>query len=127
RNPEVATPPEGFVTVTGPDSALLTIDSMPFGGLFNSNTPNLFFLDPDDGTLATTITAVNDDDNGSTRTFNYVMTWDHNITELEDPTEKFTNFRAFWRLEGVITAEAQPFVINNPPQVDAFTATQGAR
>ncbi len=122
---ETALPPSGFVTVSGATS-ILTIESMPFSGLYNSATPNAFFLDPDDGTLSATITADNMDDNGTTRTFNYVMTWQHIITPLEDPTGAFNNFNAHWRLEGVITADSVPFVVNNPPQVTGISASQAA-
>ncbi len=125
-NPEVATPTEGFVTVTGSSSALLTMQSLPFGGLFNSNKPNYFFLDPDEGTFAGTITQINSD-NGTTRTFNYAMTWNHLITNTEDPTGQFPGFNAFWRLEGVVTTESAPFTINNPPVIQAFNAAQDAR
>lgn len=127
RNPEVATPPSGFVTVTGTDSALLTIESMPFGGLFNSNQPNLFFLDPDEGTLATQITQINPDDDGNTRTFHYIATWNHLITEIEDPTFQFNGFNANWRLEGVVTTESSPFVVNGAPRVTAMQASQDGR
>lgn len=126
-NPEVALPPRGFVTVTSPSSALVTMESLPFGGLFNSSKPNLFFLDPDEGTFAATVTAVNNDDNGTTRTFNYSMTWNHLITDAEDPTGQFPGFDAFWRLEGVITADSTPFVVNNPPTITTRTASQDSR
>ena len=126
NNPEVASEPDGFVTVSG-STGLLTMGSLPFGGLYQSSAPNLFFLDPDEGTFNGVITQVNDDDDGTTRTFNYEMTWNHLITEIEDPTGQFVNFDAFWRLEGVIMAESTPFVINAAPRVISVKATQDDR
>jgi hypothetical protein len=123
---EDADPPSGFVTVSG-NTAIITIESLPFSGLYNSNTPNLFFLNPDPGTLQSTITQVNDDDNGTTRTFDYAMTWSHIITPAEDPTGAFVNFKAFWRLEGVITADSVPIVINNPPEISGLRVVQDGR
>jgi len=123
---EVASEPSGFVTVSG-TTALLTMESLPFGGLYESNAPNLFFLDPDEGTFNGVITQVNDDDNGTTRTFNYQMTWNHLITDIEDPTGQFVNFDAFWRLEGVITANSIEEIINNAPIVTDTNASQDDR
>ncbi|MEE9493232.1 MAG: immunoglobulin-like domain-containing protein [Gammaproteobacteria bacterium] len=123
-NPTVAEVPFGFVTQTDSDSALLTIPSLPFGGLFNFD--NLFYLPPDPGTFSGTA-SVNNDDNGTTQTFNYTMTWNHFITAIEDPTQEFTEFNAFWRLEGVITAESASFDINGTPTVGKVSASQVGR
>ena len=120
---ETASPPKGTVTLSGAGATLL-LESMPFSGLYSSSRPNRFFLDPDPGTLATVITADNNDDNGSTRTFNYLATWSHVITQAEDPTGQFINFNAFWRLEGVVTVDSNPVVVNNPPVISSVSASQ---
>ena len=120
---EDAFPPQGSVLISG-DTASLIIDSFPFGGLYSSNKPNAFFLDPDDGTLSAVITADNNDDDGTTRTFNYLMTWTHVITAEEDPTNQFTNFNAFWRLEGKLTADSNPSSLNAAPIIEQVAAIQ---
>ena len=121
-----AEPPSGFVTVSG-NTGIITIESMPFSGLYNSSNPNLFFLNPDPGTLSSVVFQINNDDDGVTRTFDYSMTWSHIITPEEDPTGAFVNFNAFWRLEGVIKADSVPFVVNEPPQVTDMRASQSDR
>ena len=120
---ESASPPSGLVSVSG-TAATLLLDSLPFGGLYSSNKPNIFFLDPDPGTLATQITADNNDDDGVTRTFNYLASWSHVITPAEDPTGQFVNFNAFWRLEGVVTVNSNSVVANKPPEISSITASQ---
>ncbi len=61
---------------------------------------------------------------GHTRTFNYVMTWSHLITDVEDPTGQFPGFNAFWRLEGVITTSSTAAITNDPPIISSTTAAQ---
>ena len=121
---EDAIPPAGVVLVSDTSTSLI-IQSFPFGGLYSSSKPNAFFLDPDEGTLSTSITADNNDDNGTTRSFNYLMTWSHFITQKEDPTGQFPTFNAFWRLEGKVTVDSVPAVVNNPPIIDQITSSQG--
>ena len=121
---ETAIPPAGVVLVSDTSTSLI-IQSFPFGGLYSSSKPNAFFLDPDEGTLSTSITADNNDDDGTTRSFNYLMTWSHFITQAEDPTGQFPTFNAFWRLEGKVTVDSNPITVNNPPIVDQIASSQG--
>ncbi len=60
-----ATPPQGVVKLIGAADAILLLDSFPFSGLFTSNQPNAFFLNPDPGTLSAEITQINNDDDGT--------------------------------------------------------------
>ena len=122
---EAATPPEGSIVVSG-TVANLVLESFPFSGLYSSDKPNAFFLDPDPGTLATQITADNNDDDGQTRTFNYFATWSHVITGAEDPTGQFVNFNAFWRLEGVVKVNSTAQTVNNPPTISSVAASQAS-
>lgn len=131
-----ANPPSGFVNVIDEQAgiAVLDIRDFPFSGLYDSNTPNEFILDPDPGTLSAVIFNFNNDDDGVTRTFNYEMSWSHRIGPgtnppspcLEDPTGSFCGNNAFFRLEGKATVSSIPVVLNSPPVVNSVTAAQGA-
>ena len=118
---ESAAPPSGFVTATG-NGGILTITSFPFGGLYNSNKANIFFLDPDEGTLSANILSDNGDN-----TFNYKMSWTHRITLTEDPKNSFVGFTSRWSTEGVVTVDPAPFVVNATPEITSTSVQQGGR
>ena len=119
--------PKGYVTVTGPDSAVLTFDSLPWGGAYTTVSNNVFDLSPDTGTLTTEILSVNDDDDGITRTVNYIADWKHVIKRSETSSlDSFNNFLANFRIEGVITLNSTPVVLNSPPFINEIRVTQPA-
>ena len=111
--------------VVSGNTALLQFDSFPWSGLWTSSKPNYFLLDPDENTLDASIVEVDPVVGGSdTRTFKYRMSWSHLITAQEDQTGgQFTNFNARWLMEGVITANSTPTVLNDPPVITALTAS----
>ena len=120
---EDAVPPKGYVVVSG-NTAIMQFDSFPWSGLWTSSKPNYFLLDPDENTLDASIVEVDPVIGGSdTRTFKYRMSWSHLITAQEDQTGgQFTNFNARWLMEGVITANSTPTVLNDPPVINSLTA-----
>jgi hypothetical protein len=105
--------------------ALIQLDSFPWGGTWTSTKPNQFILNPDPGTLDTSIVEIDPVDAGSdTRTFKYRMSWSHLITAAEDQTGgQFTNFNSRWQIEGVLTASATPTALNDPPLITSMTAS----
>ena len=124
---ESAPAPEGFIVDAGA-TKLVKMTSFPFSGRYSSNTPNDFFLDPDDGTFATidVVPVAGPPAIPNTLEFQYRVAWSHVITATEDPTGQFVNNQANWLLEGVITTENTPSILNDAPIIDSVTASQGA-
>jgi len=119
-----ATVPEGFVIDTG-SGHLVKFNSFPFSGRYTSLTPNDFYLPPDQGTL--NIIEVNPVAGPpaipGTLEFQYRIAWSHIITLAEDPTAKFDGNNARFLLEGVITTEDTPTVLNDAPVINGMNAS----
>ncbi len=84
----------------------MTLGSFPFAVSYQSGNPMTIPMSPDGGTLVAQIL----NDNGD-NTFDYLMTWSHLVTAVDDPTGAFTNFPAFWRLEGAATVVPVPAAV----------------
>jgi hypothetical protein len=125
---EPATEPKGYVVTSG-NTAFIQLDSFPWGGQWTSSKVNNFFLDPDANTFQGNILEIEPVVVGSgVRTFKYRMSWSHVITAAEDETDagEFTNFKARWVIEGVITTDEASTVLNDPPVINTVTASQGS-